>query len=45
MLRHIVMKENIVLYVGKKNSACEKHGLILLFYLAITKALILAVAM
>lgn len=44
VLRHIVMKESTVLGVEKRNAACEMYGLILLFYLAITKALILAVA-
>lgn len=40
----IVMKENTVLCVEQRNAACEMYGLILLFYLAIPKALILAVA-
>lgn len=44
VLCHIVMKESTVLYVEKSNAACEMHGLILLFYLAVAKALVLAVA-
>lgn len=44
MLCHIVMKENTVLCVEQRNAACEMYGLILLFYVAIPKALILAVA-
>lgn len=44
MLCRIVTKENTVLYVEQRNAACEMYGLILLFYLAFTKALILAVA-
>lgn len=38
------MKENTVICVEKRNAACEMYGLILLFYWAVAKALIVAAA-